>query len=60
MREEADQFIAEMEVILKEKWRIDITTPETFGICKDEYNNSVQDLKDAIREVFKFYSYNGW
>jgi ribosomal protein S6 len=59
-RENAELAIKQITELLKTKFHIDIDKVEDWGICRVDVNKSNKSLKDAIYEVFKYDSWNGW
>ena len=58
--ENAGKALKEIAELLKTKYHIDIDKVEDWGICSDDVNKANKTLKEAVYEVFKYDSWNGW
>ena len=59
-KKEAQEAFVEIAKLLRREYGVEIEDPETFGICKKQYNEAVAKLKTALEEVFKLESYNSF
>jgi hypothetical protein len=59
-KEGAENAIKEFAVLLKTKYQIDIDKEETYGMCSKQINFWNKKMKEAIYELFKYDSWNGF
>ena len=59
-KKEAQEAFVEIAKLLRREYGVEIEDPETFGICKKQYNEAVAQLKSDLEEVFKLESYNSF
>lgn len=60
-QDDADRAFDEIAVFLQKKYGVqDIRVDDKFGFFSDEFNVSRIQFRDALREVFKLDSYNGF
>jgi hypothetical protein len=60
-QDDADKAFVEISELLQKKYGVsDIRLNEDFGFFKKDFNYSRIKLRDALREVFQWDSFNGF
>ncbi len=60
-QDDADRAFEEIAALLKTNYGVsDIREEETWGLCKVQFNQQRRKLRQALREVFKYDSYNSF
>lgn len=59
-KEGADKFIKFASEFIQNHRQLDINEKETFGLCKDDLNKSIEKFKESVYEIYKFHSWNSW